>query len=507
MIPEMDFGLMGPELILIAAGIFVLLADAFVPREAAKDDPRGDVNDPRGISLGITLLGLIAASLYVAFGRGDAQFAQETFEGLFVVDRFGDAFKQVALIGTILGVLLSDTWLKNQRLPTGAFYALILFAATGMLYLLSATDMVMLFVGLELMSIPLYCLAAALRWDDRSVEAGVKYLVLGSFATAVMLMGLALLYGFVGIYTGEATTRLDLLADAIVKAKAAGELPGYAMLGGLLAMVGLLFKMGAVPFHMWTPDVYEGSPTSITAWMSVSVKAVTAAVLLRIFVGPVIEALSLESTLWVVAALTMFLGNTMALTQENVKRMLAYSSVAHGGYMLVGVLAASDAGNAAVLFYAAAYTFGNMAAFAVLVFLSRAGHEVETFDDLKGLGTKMPLVGAVMAISMLSLMGIPPLAGFFGKFAIFRAAVDSGFVVLTVIGLLTSAISVAYYLRPVVVMFMSDAPVGVEEATGRAWSVRLALVVAIAVTVLLGLMPGGTLEWALESAQALAANP
>lgn len=493
MIPSMDFSLMVPELLLIAAGILVLMADAFLPRKDAQDDPRGP-------TFGITLAGLLGAALYIGFARDGV--ASSTFEGMFLVDPFGDAFKLVALAGTVMGVLLSDTWLRNQRLPTGAFYALILFAATGMLYLLSATDMIMVFLGLELMSIPLYCLTAALRWDERSVEAGVKYLVLGSFATAVMLMGFALLYAFGGVYTGEVTTRLDLIGAAVVKAAAAGELPGYAIVGGLLTLVGLLFKMSAVPFHMWTPDVYEGAPTSITAWMSVSVKAVTAAVLLRIFGGPVIDALGLSGILWVIAALTMFLGNTMALTQDNVKRMLAYSSVAHGGYMLVGILAASSAGSAAVLFYAGAYTFGNMAAFAVLIFLSRQGYEVETFDDLKGLGTKMPLLGAIMAISMLSLMGMPPLAGFFGKFAIFRAAVTEGYVWLTVIGVLTSAISVAYYLRPIVVMFMTDAPVGTQAVTGRAWSVRVTLAVAVIVTVLLGLLPGGSLDYALESVQA-----
>jgi len=495
MIPEMNFALMVPELVLIAAGICVLMADAFLPRKDADDDPRG-------VHMGIALFGLIGAGLYIGFARGGAA-PQSTFEGLFLVDAFGDAFKLVALAGTVMGVLLSDTWLRNQRLPTGAFYALILFATTGMLYLLSATDMVMVFVGLELMSIPLYCLAAALRWDDRSVEAGVKYLVLGSFATAVMLMGFALLYAFAGVYTGVVTSRLDLIGAAVVEAAAAGELPGYAMLGGLLAIIGLLFKMSAVPFHMWTPDVYEGAPTSITAWMSVSVKAVTAAVMLRIFGGAVLDALHLGGILWGVAALTMFLGNTLALTQNNVKRMLAYSSVAHGGYMLVGVLAGSAAGSAAVLFYAGAYTFGNMAAFAVLVFLSRAGHEVETFDDLKGLGTKMPLLGAVMGIAMLSLMGMPPLAGFFGKFAIFRAAMAEGYVWLTVVGVLTSAISVAYYLRPIIVMFMSEPPASAEVATGRAWTVRTVLVVAVVVTVVLGLMPAGSLDFALQSVASL----
>jgi NADH-quinone oxidoreductase subunit N len=494
MIPSIDFSLMVPELLLIAAGIAVLMADAFLPRKGADDDPRG-------VALGLTLAGLLGAAAYIGFARGDGG-AHTTFEGLFLVDRLSDAFKLVALAGTVMGVLLSDAWLKNHRLPTGAFYALILFATTGMLYLVSATDMVMVFLGIELMSIPLYCLSAALRWDERSVEAGVKYLVLGSFATAVMLMGFALLYAFGGVATGAPTTQLPAIGAAVVAAAGEGTLPGYAVVGGLLAVVGLLFKMSAAPFHMWTPDVYEGAPTSITAWMSVSVKSVTAAVLLRLFAGPVLDALGIEPVLWVVAALTMFLGNTMALTQDNVKRMLAYSSIAHGGYLLVGVLAGGDAGAAAVLFYAAAYVVGNMAAFAVLVYLSRMGHEVETFEDLTGLGSTMPMVGLAMLVAMLSLLGMPPLAGFFGKFAIFRAAVAEGYVWLTVIGVLTSAISVAYYLRPVVVMFMSAPPRTATVARGRAWSVTLTLVVAVVVTVLLGLLPGGTLDFALQSVQA-----
>ena len=497
MIPQMDFTLMVPELALIGAGILVLLADAFWPRKHPD-------HDPRSVTLGLTLLGIVVAIGWIELRLWPLERSMETFEGLFLIDRFALAFKLVVLFSTGLCALLCDTWLKNQRIQTGAFMALVLFASSGMLYLVSATDMVMLFVALELMSIPMYCLAASLRWDDRSVEAGVKYLVLGSFATAIMLMGFAFLYAFGAVYTGEATTRIGDIAAAAIQASAAGDLPGYAYLGGLLALVGLLFKISAVPFHMWTPDVYEGAPTAITAWMSVVVKTVTAAVLLRFFGPALLDALGLQPILWAVAALTMFLGNTLALTQDNVKRMLAYSSVAHGGYMLVGVLAGSSAGAAAVLWYAGAYAVATIAAFAVLVFLSREGHEVETFEDLRGLGTQHVWLGAVMAISMLSLLGIPPLAGFFGKFAIFRAAVSEGYVVLTVIGVLTSAVSVAYYLRPIVVMFMLDRHDAAPSIAGRAWSVKLALGIAAIATVLLGLMPSASLDLALESVRALA---
>ncbi len=498
MTPQMDFDLMVPELALIVAGILVLLTDAFAPRKDAEDDPRG-------MTLGLTLLGIAAALGWIAGPLWALDGAQVSFEGLFRIDHFALAFKVVVLSGTFLSALLCDTWLRNQRIQTGAFLALVLFSTSGMLYLISATDMVMLFVGLELMSIPMYCLAASLRWDDRSVEAGGKYLVLGSFATAIMLMGFALLFAFSGVYTGVASTRLDVIASAAVAAGAAGELPAYAYLGGMLALVGLLFKISAVPFHMWTPDVYEGAPTAITAWMSVAVKTVTAAVLLRVFSVPLLEALSLTPVLWAIAALTMFLGNTMALTQSNVKRMLAYSSIAHGGYMLVGIIAGTSAGAAAVLWYAGAYTVATIAAFAVLIFLSKEGHEVETFEDLRGLGTKHVWLGAIMTISMLSLLGIPPLAGFFGKFSIFRAAMSEGYVVLTVIGVLTSAISVAYYLRPVVVMFMTERHAPAPDLAGRAWSVKLALGVAAVATVVLGLMPSGSLDVALESVKALAA--
>jgi NADH-quinone oxidoreductase subunit N len=254
---------------------------------------------------------------------------------------------------------------------------------------------------------------------------------------------------------------------------------------------------------MWTPDVYEGAPTAVTAYMSVAVKAVAAAVILRLFGPEILAAFHLEGVLWGVIALTVVVGNVMALAQNNVKRMLAYSSVAHGGYLLMGVLAGTPAGQAGVLFYAVAYTAANVAAFGILIYLSRKGHDVETFDDLKGLGRVHPFAAIVTTLSMLSLMGIPPLAGFFGKFQIFAAAIAEGYVILAVIGILTSALSVAYYLRPVVTMYMADevAPTRAPESSNL--GLMASLGVATAAIVVIGLLPESYLQLAAESVSVL----
>ena len=491
---DLNFALMIPELVLIGVAIAVLLLDVLV-----KGDEEGQ-GGPRSLLTGLGTLGALVALALVTTKLVGGVEAQTSFGGLFVVDSFAMFFKMIALVATVLSLLLSDTWLRQHRMGAGAYTALVLFAATGMLYVASAGDLVMLFLGIELMSIPIYILAAAERWKDRSVEAGVKYLVLGAFATAILLFGFALLYGFVGISTGTASTSLSAIRDAVVSAR---ELPVYAILGGTLVLVGLLFKISAAPFHMWTPDVYEGAPTSVTAYMSVAVKAVTAAILLRIFGGSVLETLQLSSIVAVVAVLTMLVGNTMALVQDNVKRMLAYSSIAHGGYMLVGLLAGTSEGYGGILFYALSYTVTNIAAFGVLIWLSRRGHEVERFDDLRGLGGRFPLVGAVMAIAMLSLMGIPPFAVFFGKFMIFRAAIAEGWYAVTVIGLLTSAVSVGYYLRPIVTMFMGEAKDDSYEPGGRGLHLGLGMTITAVAVVLLGVFAEGPLQMAVESVKGL----
>jgi NADH-quinone oxidoreductase subunit N len=487
---DLDFGLMIPEFIIIGTALLVLILDAvLMPPGRDADD------EPRALTAWLSFVGCLAAVVWLLSVTWDA--AGTSFGGLFVVDRFSIFFKVVVVTGAGLSLLLSDAWLRQQRLPSGASHALLLLATAGMMYMVSAGDLVMLFLGLEVMSIPIYCLAASLRWDDRSVEAGVKYLVLGSFATAIFLFGAALLYAFQGI-EGDAPGMGIAQIHATV-ASQAGGVPIYAFAGALLLLVGLLFKISAAPFHMWTPDVYEGAPTPITAFMSVAVKATAVAVILRVFGGPVLQGLGLDGLMWGIAALTMIVGNVMALVQDNVKRMLAYSSIAHGGYLLVGVLAASPEAGTGVLYYALAYTFGNVAAFGVLVHLSRRGHDVQTFDDLSGLGSRFPLAGAVMLIAMLSLIGIPPFAGFFAKFTVFAAAVAEGYVGLTVLALITSAISVGYYLRPLVVMYMRepiDAPPASLPLRPR---LLLGILVATAAVIGLGLMPGRTLDWAAAS--------
>jgi len=488
---DLDFSLLIPEFIVIAAAMAVLMADAFT----TDLDGEPDAGDPRGLTAWLSFGGCAAAIVWICVFLWDAG-AQTSFNHALVVDRFALFFKVVVLLGAGLSVLLSDAWMTHQRLRSGASHALMLLATVGMMFMVSAGDLVTLFLGLEIMSIPIYCLAASLRWDDRSTEAGVKYLVLGSFGTAIFLFGLALMYAYVGIEAGP-TLRIDLIREAILATPDAKPL--YLVGGGLFVLVGLLFKMSAAPFHMWTPDVYEGAPTAITAYMSVAVKATAAAAVVRIFGGGVLEYLNLEGLVWGIAALTMIIGNVMALTQSNVKRMLAYSSIAHGGYILVGVLASSGDAEAGVLYYALAYTVGNMAAFSVLVFLSRRGHDVETFDQLRGLGTQYPLVGVVMTIAMLSLIGMPPFAGFFGKLTIFKAAVSEGYIGLTLLALITSAVSVAYYLRPLIAMFMRESLEAPRPADAFFGRLVLGMAVATAATVLLGVLPDQYLQWAADS--------
>ena len=490
---ELDFALMIPEFILCAGALAVLLVDAMTHSE--------DGEDPRSVTTWLSVGATVAAAawiLLVLWGDGSPR---TSFFHLFVVDSFALFFKVIVLLGAGLSLLLSDAWLRNNRLPSGASHALVLFSTVGMMYMVSAGDMVMLFLGLEVMSIPIYCLAGSQWWDKRSTEAAVKYLVLGSFGTALFLFGLAMLYAFQGLEGAEPSTRLDLLRMTLTEREAA--LPLFATGGGFLLLAGLLFKISAAPLHMWTPDVYEGAPTPITAYMSVAVKATTAAVLIRLFGGGVLERLDLDTVLWAAAALTMVVGNVMALTQSNVKRMLAYSSIAHGGYILVGVLAGTAQAEAGVLFYVLAYTVANIAAFGVLVFLSSEGREVETFDDLRGAGTARPWLGLVMVVSMLSLIGMPPFAGFFGKFAVFRAALGQGWVGLSVLAMLTSAVSVAYYLRPIIAMFMQPAlGTPAEPAPGNGRLV-FAIGVATVAVVVLGVLPDRYLEWAAASVLAL----
>jgi NADH-quinone oxidoreductase subunit N len=482
---QYDFSLLLAELLVVLAGTAILAVDAW------RSDPEGhDESGPRSYSwVSAAVLFGAAAWILMTNPRG------ESFLGLFVVDAFAAWVKVLALVGGGLGVLLLDDWLGRHRFGGAAAHALLLFSTSGMMFAVSAGDLVTLFLGIEVMSIPAYCLAAANRWDDRSVEAGVKYLVLGSFAAGVMLYGMGLLYGFQGMVGHEPSTSLLAIRQALVSTP---EVPGWASFGGLLLLAGLLFKVGAVPFHMWVPDVYEGAPTPVTAWMSAAIKTAAFAVILRLFAGKVVGALHLEAVLWVVAAMTMVVGNVMALGQDNVKRMLAYSSIAHAGYMLLGLLAGSRDGQAGILYYLAAYTGGTVLSFGVLLWLARAGHEVERFEDLRGLGQRYPWAGVGMVLAMLSLMGIPPLAGFFGKFQVFYAAVQKGYIVLAVLGVLTSAVSVAYYLRPILALWV-DRPIETAPAAPGRAPLWVGLALAALLVLGLGLVPSPVLEMAEDA--------
>jgi NADH-quinone oxidoreductase subunit N len=465
-----------PELLIIFAALLITFLDAFVLRPSATS---------RVWYAGLSVLSCGLAALYLRLFLWDANAV--SFGDMFVVDNLAVLLKMIILLGAGLSVLLTDRWLDGHEQTSGGFHALILLSVAGMMFFVSAADLVLLFLGLELMSIPIYVLAASDRNLSSSVEAGLKYLILGSFATGIFLFGLSLLYGWAG------TTNLELIRDHFVS----HDLHTIALIGVLLTLVGLAFKISAVPFHMWTPDVYEGAPTPVTAFMAACVKAASFGVLIKIFAGPILQEVSLSLLLQVLAALTMIVGNVAALAQNSVKRMLAYSSVAHAGYLLLGVLAGNEAGTAAVLFYALGYTLMTIASFGVLVLLSPSGSGSQTYDELRGIGRSRPWVAVVMTVAMLSLIGLPPTMGFIGKFYLFRAAVEAGFVPLAVLGVLASAVSLGYYLRVVLVLWFEEAG---EEPTPVADPALVMGLVASAIGLIVaGLLPGSLLSLALEA--------
>jgi len=358
----------------------------------------------------------------------------------------------------------------------------------------AATDLVVVFLGLETMSIGVYVLAGIWRPDLRSSEAAVKYFLLGAYATGFLLFGIALLYGAFG------TTALPPIA--IELGAAAGAQRALAFTGMGLLLIGFAFKIAAVPFHAWAPDVYEGAPTSVTAFMAVGVKAAAFAAFLRLF-AHYFDALAVDwrPVLWALAALSMTAGNLGALLQKNVKRMLAYSSIAHAGYLLVGMIAGA-AGAAAVLFYLIAYALMSIGAFAVVVAVGRRGAANETLDDYNGVGVRAPWLGACMTVFMLSLAGIPALAGFTGKFYLFSAAVGDGYVWLAVIGVLNSVVSMYYYAGVLVRMFMAEGDREIQGVQNRPY-LAATLLVSTAGTIALGLFPGWLYALAVSAFQSL----
>ena len=411
------------------------------------------------------------------------------FGGTFLLDPFSTFFKFVFYIACGLGILLSMNYLKIEDIHRGEYYALMLFATTGMMLMASAGDLITLYLGLELMALSIYILAGFMRRDNRSNEAAIKYLVLGAFSSGIMIYGMSLLYGLSG------TTNL---AGILVFLRTADLMNPVIFLAMIMLVVSFGFKVAAVPFHMWVPDVYEGAPTSVTAFMSAGPKVAGFAVLLRVFLyafSPMHDHITV--VLSGLAVLTMAVGNIMALSQTNIKRMLAYSSIAHAGYALVGLAAGGPEGAASVMLYVFIYALMNMGAFGVVILLRKAGERGEEISDFAGLGKTNKTAAFLMLIFMFSLTGIPPLAGFMGKFFIFKSAVEAGLLWLAVVGVLFSAISAYFYLRVVMVMYMSEPKGSFELATAPSLGIALAIT-AIAV-VFIGVYPSDLLNFARAS--------
>ncbi|MGD0283145.1 MAG: NADH-quinone oxidoreductase subunit N [Dissulfurispiraceae bacterium] len=397
-----------------------------------------------------------------------------TFGGMFVSDSYSMYFKLIFIINLLLTMLLSIRYMQRQKAEFGEYYSLLLFATTGMMIMASAGDFVVLYLGLELMALSTYILAGIKRHDIKSNEAALKYFLLGAFSSALLLYGISLIYGLTG------TTDLYKIAVQLKQT----EISTALLLGMLLVAVAFSFKIAAVPFHMWAPDVYEGAPTSITAFMSVGPKAAGFAVIGRVFFVA-FQGLQTDWTpiLIGIAILTMAVGNILALVQTNIKRMLAYSSIAHAGYMLLGIIAGTFEGRQAMMTYMLIYAFMNMGAFAVVILLTK-GEEIK---DYNGLAKSRPLVAALMLVFMFSLTGIPPTAGFIGKFNIFMAAIKAGYTWLVVIAVIFSAISAYYYLRVVMNMYMKDAT---EEAEiNPSPSLGLAILISVVMIFVIGIIP------------------
>src|SRR6266851_4823446 len=439
------------------------------------------------------VLGLIAL-VGALFGMAATWYMSQSpglaFSNMIRVDAFSVFFHFLVIAIAAVVILTSYEYMAVQRIRAGEYYALILFGVVGMALMSSAVELLLIFIALEISSISTYILAGFRRHDASSAESSLKYFLLGSFATAFFLYGVALIFGATG------STNIDDISRTLL----AGPVELLVYVAMALMFVGLGFKVAAAPFHIWTPDVYEGAPAPIVGFMSTAPKAAAFAVLLRIVF--VINAPGRQWLIWVAAALSMTLGNIGALVQSNVKRLLAYSSIAHAGYLLVAFAAAPDLGTSAAMFYTAAYAAMNVGAFAVVSHFANTGERYVTLEDYEGLGRSSPLLAATLTIFLLSLIGIPMTGGFFAKFYVFSAALKANLIWLTLIGVINSAVGAYYYLRIVVVMYMRESRREVP-VTPIPFGLGLALVISVVTTLYLGLFPNRILQYTQQSAQAL----
>jgi NADH-quinone oxidoreductase subunit N len=503
MMPIISWSLIAPEVIVCATAVLVMLVDAFVrPTQ-------------RWITGGISLAGIVAGAISVVWLWSTGTTSPDAFNGMIVLDELRLGFTLVFLLVSALTLLISTVWVHDEQLPAGEFHSLLLFATVGMMLMASGNDLVIIFLGLEILSIATYVMAGFRRFDVRSNESSLKYFILGSFSSAFLLYGIALIYGATSIVEPgpggslgrivAGTTNIAEIATRISQA----QYPALLYAGAAMMLVGFGFKIATAPFHIWTPDVYEGAPTPVTAFMAAGPKAAGFASFIRVFVFglPFVVSATNATTgnlhqLWVdvlvvMALLTMTLGNVVAIVQNNVKRMLAYSSIAHAGYALVGFVAAGAASDptqrnnaiTAVIFYLLTYAVMNIGAFTVVQLIARRGDRRTAIEDYRGIGFESPVLAFSLSLFMLSLLGMPLTAGFMGKIMVFGAAIDQHYYKLVVIGVLNTAVSAYYYLRLIIVMFFGERTMEWKAPSVPA-SVAVALVITVLGVLYLGIFPG-----------------
>jgi NADH-quinone oxidoreductase subunit N len=465
-----------PELLIVVSAVVLLLLGV-IKKEA---------NGGGITALAIIVLGL--AALLVVSGPSERTV---TFGGMFVVDAFGVYTKLLVLLASAVTLAMSRSWLKAEGLDHPEYPVLVLFATLGMMMMISANNFMALYLGLELQSLALYVLAASQRDSARATEAGLKYFVLGSLASGMLLYGASLVYGFAG------TTGFDALAKAL-----AGEAPVGAVVGMVFILAGLAFKISAAPFHMWAPDVYEGAPTPVTAFFAVAPKIAAFALLIRVLTGPFGSMIAQwQQVIVFVSVASMVVGSFAAIMQTNIKRLMAYSSIGHVGYALVGLSAGGADGVGSVLIYLSLYLAMNAGAFAIILSMRQKNRALEGIDDLAGLSKTHPMMALSLAILMWSMAGIPPFAGFWSKWMVFSVAIDHGMVALSIIGVLTSVVSTYYYLRVIKVMYFDEPADGLDRAVAA--PVGLVMALSTLAVLLFNLVPAGLFSSASTAAASL----
>ena len=500
--PSIDWFAIAPEIALFAAALVIVLG-----RSLIRHDPR-----VHNASLLTAIVGVFCAGIFTvvqwAFVQNDGPYQAmlshalhpgDQLVGMVAVDGFAVFAKMVVLIATLLALLLSSNYLKREQLEGPEYFALMLCSATGMLLMTSANDLVTVFLSLEILSIALYVLAAFDRRRVTSQESGLKYFLLGSFSSAVFLYGVALVYGATG------TTNLTGISDFLASTTLLHD--GVLVLGIAFLIVGLGFKVAAAPFHMWTPDVYQGAPTPVTAFMAAATKAAAFAAVLRVFVGSfAIYSVDWRPIIWVLAALSLLVGSIAAVVQTDVKRMLAYSSITHAGFVLIAVQAATAKGTSAALFYVLTYAVMTIGAFAVVGVLATKSDDDHALSDYRGLAARQPVLAGLLTLFLLAQAGVPLTGGFVAKLSVFSAAINVGQYPLALIGMLASVIAAFVYLRIVLAMYAPSEDEALPDPASRAFidlGTRTALALSAAGVLFLGILPWGMLDFAKHATQLL----